>query len=117
MKILMIINGSAYGVDSTYNAIRLAGNLAKRDGVEMTVFLMGDGVSAAMAGQKTPDGYYQLDSLLRVVARADGGVILCCGTCLDARGISQEMLLPGASRSTMDVLAEQTMEAEKVLVF
>jgi len=24
MKVLMIINGSAYGVDSTYNAVRLA---------------------------------------------------------------------------------------------
>jgi uncharacterized protein involved in oxidation of intracellular sulfur len=117
MKVLMIINGSAYGLDSTYNAIRLAGNLAKRDGVEMTVFLMGDGVTAAMEGQKTPNGYYQLDSMLTVVARADGGEILCCGTCMDARGISEEMLLPGASRSTMDALAERTMAADKVLVF
>jgi uncharacterized protein involved in oxidation of intracellular sulfur len=117
MKILMIVNGSAYGLDSTFNAIRLAGNLAKRDGVEMTVFLMGDGVTAAIGGQKTPNGYYKLDSMLTVVARADGGDILCCGTCMDARGISQEMLVPGASRSTMDVLAERTMAADKVLVF
>ena len=117
MKVLMIINGSAYGLDSTYNAIRLAGNLAKRDGVDMTVFLMGDGVTAAMTGQKTPNGYYKLDSMLTVVARADGGGILCGGTGMDARGISEEMLLPGASRSTMDALAEQTLEADKVLVF
>lgn len=34
--------------------------MAKREDVEMTVFLMGDGVTAAMAGQKTPDGYYTL---------------------------------------------------------
>ncbi len=36
----MIINRSAYGLDSTYNAIRLAANLAQRGDVEMTVFLM-----------------------------------------------------------------------------
>ena len=40
MKVLMIINGSAYGLDSTCNAIRLAGSLAKREDVEVTVFLM-----------------------------------------------------------------------------
>jgi uncharacterized protein involved in oxidation of intracellular sulfur len=117
MKILMIVNGSAYGLDATYNAIRLAGNLAKRDGVEMTVFLMGDGVTAALAGQKTPNGYYQLDSMLTVVARSDGVEILCCGTCMDARGITEQMLMPGATRSTMDALAEHTLAADRVLVF
>jgi uncharacterized protein involved in oxidation of intracellular sulfur len=117
MKMLMIINGSAYGLDSTYNAIRLAANLAKRDGVDMTVFLMGDGVTAAMAGQKTPDGYYKLDRMLSVVTREEGSEILCCGTCMDARGITESMLMPQASRSTMDALAEHTIAADKVLVF
>lgn len=112
----MIINGSAYGLDSTYNAIRLAANLAKRDDVEMIVFLMGDGVTAAMAGQKTPDGYYKLDRMLGAVTR-HGGRILCCGTCMDARGIATDMLIPNTSRSTMDELGEHTLAADKVLVF
>lgn len=116
MNTLMIINGSAYGLDSTYNAIRLAANLAKRDDVEMTVFLMGDGVTAAMAGQKTPDGYYKLDRMLGAVTR-HGGRILCCGTCMDARGITPDMLIPNASRSTMDELGDHTLTADKVLVF
>lgn len=116
MNILMIINGSAYGLDSTFNAIRLAGNLAKRDDVEMTVFLMGDGVTAAMTGQKTPDGYYKLDRLLGHVTR-NRGDILCCGTCMDARGITEEMLTEGAKRSTMDALGDHTLAADKVLVF
>jgi uncharacterized protein involved in oxidation of intracellular sulfur len=34
MNILMIVNGSAYGLDSTFNAVRLGANLAKRDDVE-----------------------------------------------------------------------------------
>ncbi len=116
MKVLMIINGSAYGLDSTYNAIRLAGSLAKRDVVEVTVFLMGDGVTAAMANQKTPDGYYKLDRMLSIVTR-QGGSIECCGTCMDARGITDAMLMEGATRSTMEALTNATLAADKVLVF
>lgn len=116
MNVLMIINGSAYGLDSTYNAIRLAAALAKRDDVTVTVFLMGDGVGAAMAGQRTPDGYYKLDRMLSVVTR-NGGQILCCGTCMDARGIQESMLMEGSRRSTMEELADNTLSADKVLVF
>lgn len=112
----MIINGSAYGLDSTYNAIRLAGSLSKRDNVKVTVFLMGDGVSAAMQNQKTPDGYYKLDRMLSIVSR-NGGFIECCGTCMDARGISDGMLVEGSRRSTMEILADHTLAADKVLVF
>ena len=116
MKILLVVNGPAYGMDSTYNAVRLAANLARRDDVEVTVFLMGDGVTAAMAGQRTPDGFYKLDRMLSAVLR-HGGEILCCGTCMDARGITEGMLIAGASRSTMDALGDRTLAADKALVF
>jgi len=116
MKILMIVNGSAYGMDSTYNAVRLAASMAKRDGVVVNVFLMGDGVTVAMSGQKTPDGYYKLDRMLGGVIRA-GGAILCCGTCIDARGIAEDMLIDGARRSTMEELTDHTLAADKILVF
>ena len=33
----MIINGAAYGQDATYNAVRLAASMAKRDGVSLRV--------------------------------------------------------------------------------
>ena len=82
----------------------------------MTVFLMGDRVTAAMAGRKTPDGYYKLDRMLGSVTRHRGR-ILCCGTCRDARGITTDMLIPDASRSTMDELGDHTLAADKVLVF
>jgi uncharacterized protein involved in oxidation of intracellular sulfur len=116
MNVLLVINGSAYGLDSTYNAVRLSASLAKRDDVFVTVFLMGDGVTTAIAGQKTPDGYYKLDRMLTIVLR-NGGQILCCGTCMDARGIQDSMLMEGARRSTMEELADNTLSAEKVLVF
>ena len=115
-KILVIINGPAYGTDETFNAVRLAGALSKRDDAEVKVFLMGDGVTCAVAGQKTPDGYYSLDRMLKGFLR-HGGQIGCCGTCLDARGLTADHLIDDARRSTMDELAAWTVEADDVLTF
>jgi uncharacterized protein involved in oxidation of intracellular sulfur len=114
--ILLIVNGPAYGSDETFNALRLAKALAARTDVRLTVFLMGDAVGCAIAGQSTPDGYYALDRMLRTVAR-HGGQVACCGTCLDARGLTKEMLIAEADRSTMDQLAEWTATADQVLTF
>ena len=116
MRILMVINGAAYGQDATYNAVRLAGSLAKREDVSVQVFLIGDGVTVAISGQKTPEGYYKLDRMLSIVAR-NGGQIGCCGTCMDARGITEAVLTENAQRSTLDALTDWTLAADKVLVF
>lgn len=115
-KILVIVNGPAYGADETYNAIRLANALMRRDDAQVTLFLMGDGVTCAIAGQQTPNGYYTLDRMLKSFAR-HGGNIACCGTCLDARGLSKEQLIEEAGRSTIDDLAAWTVEADDVLTF
>lgn len=116
MNGLFIINDPRYGTERAYNALRLARSLAKRDGQEVKVFLMGDGASCAVAGQRVPNGYYNLERMLKAVA-AKGGSVGVCGTCMDARGIGDGDLLAGAARSTMDELADWTVEADDVLVF
>lgn len=114
MKTLIIINDPPYGTERLYNGLRLAHALIKHEG-EVTAFLMGDAVSGAKRGQKTPDGFYNVERMIkRVVAK---GHTLLCGTCLDARGITDEELVDGCRRSTMDELAEATAKADKVLVF
>lgn len=116
MKVLVIVNGSAYGSDATFNAIRLAGSLGKRDGVQLQLLLMGDGVTCAVAGQKVPDCYYHLDRMVTSVLRHEGDVA-CCGTCLDARGLTEAQLVAGARRSTLEELTDSTFAADKVLAF
>lgn len=117
MKILFIINDPPYGTERCYNALRLAGALLKRDpATEVTVFLMADAIGAARRGQKVPEGYYSLERMLKRVVAGKGRVLLC-GTCMDARGMTDEDVMEGAARSTMDALAAATAEAEKVLVF
>ena len=117
MKMLFIINDPPYGTERVYNALRLAHALQNRDAdVEVTVFLMADAVIAACKGQKTPNGYYNVERMLKRVLAGKGRILLC-GTCMDARGIGEDAVMDGASRSTMDKLAEATANADKVLVF
>lgn len=116
MNVLFIINDPAYGSEQPYNAFRLAGALAKRDGVRVAVFLMGDAVTAAIDGQKVPDGYYHLDRMVSGLVRHNADVG-CCGTCLDARGIDETQLVKGAVRSSIDQLADWTLDADRVLTF
>jgi uncharacterized protein involved in oxidation of intracellular sulfur len=114
MKALIVINDPPYGTERLYNGLRMAHALIKR-GDEVTVFLMADAVLGAKTGQKTPDGYYNAERMVRRVTSK--GRVLLCGTCMDARGIADSEILDGAERSTMDALAEATAESDKVLVF
>ena len=116
MRLLLILNDPPYGTERSYNGLRLARSLAGKEGTELRLFLLGDAVGCAVSGQKTPDGYYNLDTMIRSLARKRAS-IGCCGTCMDARGITEEMLSDGAHRSSMDELAEWSLWAEKAITF
>jgi uncharacterized protein involved in oxidation of intracellular sulfur len=106
-----------YGTERCYNGLRLAHALTKNDPAStVTVFLMADAVIAAKSGQKTPDGYYNVERMLKGII-AGKGQILLCGTCMEARGLSDADVMAGARRSSMAELATMTLSAEKVLVF
>jgi uncharacterized protein involved in oxidation of intracellular sulfur len=117
MKTLFILNDAPYGSERCYNALRLASALLKNDPESgVSVFLMADAVVAAKAGQKTADGYYSIERMLKQVLAGKGQVLLC-GTCMDARGIGEAEIMEGARRSTMGELAAETRSADKALVF
>lgn len=116
MNTLLILNDAPYGSERTYNGARLAGALARQPGNEVRVFLIGDAAVAAHRLQRVPTGFYNLEVMLGSVV-SHAGVIGVCGTCMDARGISIEDLIPGAHRSTLDELTQWTAWADKVLVF
>ncbi len=115
-KTLFILNDPPYGTERSYNGLRLAGAVVKRDGQQVRVFLMGDATSCAKAGQQTPNGYYNLERMLRAVTNR-GGKIAVCGTCMDARGIASDELADGTARGTLDELADWTLWADRALVF
>ena len=113
---LFILNEAPYGSERSYNALRLAGALAKRDDEQIRVFLMGDAASCAKGGQKVPDGYYKIENMLRAVLNRDGEIAVC-GTCMDARGLSADDLLSGTRRSSLAELTDWLQWADRDLVF
>lgn len=115
-KVLFILNDPPYGTERVFNGLRLAVAVAKCDDAEVRVFLMGDAVGSAMADQKLPDGYYHLDRMLGAAAQR-GADIGCLSTCMDARGIADDMLTKGTRRSTLDELADWTLWADQVITF
>ena len=116
MNYLIILNDPPYGTERSYNGLRLANSLAKDDEASVSVFLMGDAASCAVAGQTTPNGYYNLERMLKIVA-SKGGKIGVCGSCMDGRGIKPEALAQGAQRSCMEELTCWTKGADKIIVF
>lgn len=118
MKYLFVLNDSPYGIERSYNGLRLARELLKDAAADDTVrvFLAGDAATCAKRGQKVPQGYYHMESFLKMIARG-GGEVGVCSTCMDARGIADTELVDGTRRSTLGEWAEWVRWADKVLVF
>ncbi len=116
MKTLFILNDAPYGSERSYNGLRLAGSLSKAEGEEVKVFLIGDAAACAKAGQKVPEGFYNIQLMLGRVVR-NGAQVGVCGTCMDARGIAESELLEGTHKSTLAELTVWTQWADKVIPF
>lgn len=76
MKYLLIINDGPYGSERSYNALRLAMNLQKETQADITLGLIGDGVVNAIKGQDTPQGFYNIERMLKAVMAKKGKVKL-----------------------------------------
>ncbi len=117
MNILIIINDAPYGTEKAYNALRLSNQMLKdHPGTEVNIFLLADAVGCGMAEQKTPDGYYNMGRMIKLFI-AKGGKVKACGTCMDARGISDQMLQDGVQRSNMVEFGQWTADSDKVITF
>jgi uncharacterized protein involved in oxidation of intracellular sulfur len=116
MKVLTILNHAPYGSERSYNGLRLALALAKQPDTELRIFLMADAVFCGKRGQTTPEGYYNVERMLRgcVTKAAEVGA---CGTCMDARGMTDADLTDGVRRSSMAELAEWTVAADRTVVW
>ena len=116
MRCVFILNDPPYGDERSYNGLRLALSLAKRDEAEVRVFLMGDAVGCAVAGQLTPDGYYNLERMIKGLEKKHVPVA-CCGTCLKARAITDDRLANGAVHSSLEELTDWILWADRVVTF
>jgi uncharacterized protein involved in oxidation of intracellular sulfur len=117
MKALFLLNASPFADERTYNALRLATALATNTAHQVRVYLMGESVSAARAGQAPRKDGYSPCSVLERIAEASATPIIACGSCLDTRGLGQGELVSWVRRGTLDELVESTAWADQVLVY
>ena len=116
-KVLILINDAPYGTEKAYNALRLAMQIQKDyEGTDLCVFLMADAVTCALPNQNTPNGYYNIERMLKAVILKKSKVKLC-GSCAEARGLKDLTIVEGAEFSTMKELARLTMECDKMITF
>ena len=116
VQILFVVNDPPYGTERAYNALRHVTAVSRQADVAVKLFLMADAVQCARQGQVTPNGYYNLERMMAVVVR-QGVECGACGSCMDARALAEETLVPGVHRSSMEELTQWTVAADKVLVY
>lgn len=117
MKLLLILNHAPYGGESTFNALRLAMALqAEEPKPELSLSLMGDAVFCAVPNQMTPQGYYNIERMLKSLVNK-GATVQACSSCAQARGIMELDLVEGVEMTTMPQLAKLALEADKMLAF
>jgi uncharacterized protein involved in oxidation of intracellular sulfur len=117
MKILFIINDAPYGSEKAYNALRIANQLSKEHAdAEVRIFLMADAAACAMVNQATPNGYYNIERMLKYSLNK-GAQVKICGSCAEARGLKNTPLVPGAEISNMAELTQWVINSDKVLTF
>jgi len=116
-KILILINDAPYGTEKAYNALRLAIQLEKdHESVEVRVFLMADAANCAITKQNTPNGYYNIERMIKVIL-TKGAKVRICGSCADARGLKTSQLIEGTEMSTIAELTNWVVDSDKVITF
>jgi uncharacterized protein involved in oxidation of intracellular sulfur len=116
-KVLILINDAPYGSEKAYNAFRLANQLGKdHENEEVRIFLIADAVACAIPNQTTPNGYYNIERMLRL-SITKGAKVKICGSCAEARGLKHTTLIEGTELSTMAELTNWVVDSDKVLTF
>ena len=117
MKILILINEPPYGNEKAYNALRLANQLGKdHPETEVRIFLMADAANCAIANQTTPNGFYNIERMIKL-ALSKAAKVKICGSCAEARGLKNAPLIEGTELSTMAELTNWVVDSDKTLVF
>jgi len=116
--ITIILQSPPYGDEKAWNALRLAKALTTATiGMKVNIFLLSDAVSMAKRGQKPPEGYYNLEKMLKELIE-QGVEVIACRTCINARGLTEEDLVEGVRvGTTVGNLAQWVKESQKILSF
>ncbi|MCK4593090.1 DsrE family protein [bacterium] len=123
MRIFIIVTNPPYGNETTRSALRIARRMWKNPDTKIAIFLMADSVYCARKGEKFAEGVYSDElghtfSAPRMLAAImDTAEVFACGTCMGERNMKENELIECVEIGTMDILAEYTKKADRVLCF
>ncbi len=112
-KTLTIMIGDGhYTKERPYTMLRLA-YTALLEGNKINIFLVEDGIWVGKKGQD-PSTYDNIEKWMRNVLE-EGAVVKACGVCMKARGLTEEELIEGISKTTMNGFLEMCLEADNIV--
>lgn len=117
MKVLVILTDAPYGNEKMFIPLRLIMTLQDENpDAVIRIFMIVDSVTAALPNQITPEGYYNLEKMLKAVMNK-GAEIKLCGTCIRSRGIRELKLIDGIEIGNMKLLSDWTVDSDKIISF
>jgi tRNA 2-thiouridine synthesizing protein D len=115
-KITIIVNESP-GTMRAWNGLRLAGGMLGVD-MEVTVFLLDNGVYITKKNQQLPDGLKEFNLEQKVSELIGLGVkVYVCTTCATSKGLTPEDTVEGVEFSNLTQLCKSVKESKQTLVF
>jgi len=77
---------------------------------------LADAVTCALPDQSTPQGYYNIERMLKAGINK-GAQVKAYETCTDTRGMNGVKLIDSVEISSMSQLAAWAVEADKIITF
>lgn len=108
----IVIADGAYTSERPYTMLRFA-YTALLEGHKINIFLVEDGIFVGKKGQD-PTTYDNVGTWMKDVIE-EGANIKACGVCMKARGVSEEELIEGITKTTMNGFVEMCTEADNVI--
>jgi tRNA 2-thiouridine synthesizing protein D len=106
----LIITHAPYGHEKPFTALRFAQASFQH---KINIFLIEDGVYVAKKGQQAD---LRVEAMLSDAIKS-GAIVKLCGSCTEARGLSQDEIVEGAEIGTMKELVDWVDSSDKVLIF
>jgi len=108
----VVIADGPYTKERPYTMLRFAYTALLEDH-KVNIFLVEDGIFVGKQNQG-PASYDNLGKWMRDVI-SEGGVVKACGVCMKARGMTEDELIKGIQKTTMNGLVDMCVEADRVL--
>ncbi|MFX0137889.1 MAG: DsrE/DsrF/TusD sulfur relay family protein [Candidatus Hodarchaeota archaeon] len=108
----IIIADGAYTSERPYTMLRFA-YTALLEGHKINIFLVEDGIFVGKRNQD-PSTYDNVGKWMIDVI-TEGANLKACGVCMKARGLSEDELIDGIEKTTMNGLVKMCEEADNIL--